>query len=98
MGYSKTSEERKHAADVIWEAKKSQHVAYEHLAEVVGRNKVWVAAIQGQAAMSKEEAVSLVHCLHIDNDDVFSFLTEIPTKGSLGGQCPLIHLYIGFMK
>lgn len=72
----------------ILQAKKAKGSTYEDLAQLIGKNKVWVAAaIQGQATMSNEEAQKLIDHLALD-EEVLHFLTEYPMKGSLDEAVP----------
>ncbi|SFE58802.1 cyanase [Alteribacillus iranensis] len=78
-------------------AKQEKGFSYEELGQKVGRNKVWVAAaIQGQASMDEEEANVLTKTLDLQEDEIVSYLTSIPTKGSIDKDVPVDPLIYRF--
>ncbi len=87
---------KKEATDLILNAKKAKGVTFEQFGELLGRDKVWVAAaIMGQASMNKEEAQKLTHFLDLDQDVALA-LEEIPMKGSLDSSVPVDPLIYRF--
>ncbi|GEK59373.1 cyanase [Marinococcus halophilus] len=71
------------------EAKNRKRATYQDLAEAVGRNKTWVAAvIQGQASMDEKEAEALLNYLEIPYEEIKHELMTPPYKGSLSEDVP----------
>ncbi|WP_079476799.1 cyanase [Marinococcus halophilus] len=71
------------------EAKNRKRATYQDLAEAVGRNKTWVAAvIQGQASMDEKEAEALLNYLEIPYEEIKHELVTPPYKGSLSEDVP----------
>lgn len=71
------------------EAKNRKRATYQDLAEAVGRNKTWVAAvIQGQASMDEKEADALINYLEVPYEEIKHELMAAPYKGSLNEDVP----------
>lgn len=71
------------------EAKNRKRATYQDLAEAVGRNKTWVAAvIQGQASMDGKEADALINYLEVPYEEIKHELMAAPYKGSLSEDVP----------
>lgn len=71
------------------EAKNRKRATYQDLAEAVGRNKTWVAAvIQGQASMDEKEADALINYLEVPYEEIKHELMAVPYKGSLSEDIP----------
>jgi len=84
------------ATKTILEAKKAKGLTYEKLAEVVGQDKVWVAAaITGQASMTESEAKALADALDLSGE-IVAVLQECPMKGSLDQTVPVDPLIYRF--
>ena len=84
------------AAKTILKAKKAKGLTYEQLSEVVGQDKVWVAAaITGQASMSESQAKALADKLDLSGE-IVELLQEFPMKGSLDKTVPVDPLIYRF--
>ena len=84
------------ATKTILEAKKAKGLTYEKLGEVVGQDKVWVAAaLTGQASMAESEAKALGDALDLSGD-IVQVLQECPMKGSLDKTVPVDPLIYRF--
>jgi cyanate lyase len=85
--------DREECTEVILEAKRRQGLAFQELADAVGRHVVWTtAAIMGQATMDEGEAKALIELLDLEPEvaaEVGEALQEIPTKGSLDADVPV---------
>ncbi len=74
--------------DILLEAKKEMQLTFAQLGELLGRDKVWVAALfYGQASASEEEASKLLEALDLD-EDLAEILTDFPLKGGLDETVP----------
>jgi len=84
------------ATKIISAAKKAKGLTYEKLAEIVGQDKVWVAAaLTGQASMTESGAKALGEALDLSGE-VVQALQECPMKGSLGQTVPVDPLIYRF--
>lgn len=80
----------------LLKAKKDKGLTFEQLGEMVGGDKVWVAAaVTGQASMPAEQATVLAEALGVGSD-VAAALQEYPTKGSLDSTVPVDPLIYRF--
>lgn len=80
---------RAECTEVVLEAKRRQGLAFQELADNVGRHVVWTtAAIMGQATMDTAEAEALIAMLGL-GPEVAEALQQVPTKGSLPGAVPV---------
>lgn len=65
----------------LLDAKRSKGLTFAQLGKVIGRDKVWVAALfYGQARADEEEAKKLVSTLEL-GEYIAEALTEFPSKG-----------------
>jgi cyanate lyase len=81
--------DRRTATEQILEAKRSQGVSFQDIADKIGRHVVWTtAALMGQATMSPEEAGIATDLLGL-GPDIAASLQEYPTKGSLDTTVPV---------
>jgi cyanate lyase len=87
--------------DILLEAKKEMQLTFAQLGELLGRDKVWVAALfYGQARASEEEAAKLLDALDLD-EDLGEILTDFPLKGALDETVPrdpLIYRFYEIMQ
>jgi len=87
---------REEATTQILTAKKAKGLTFAEIAEVVGRNKVWVpAALLGQASMAADEATATAQLLGL-GPEIAEVLQEIPMKGSLDHTVPVDPLIYRF--
>ena len=88
--------DRKECTRIILEAKQAQGLAFQELANKVGRHVIWTtAAIMGQATMDATEAETLASLLGL-GPEVAQALQEIPMKGSLDQPVPVDPLIYRF--
>ena len=81
--------DRRTATQQILEAKRIQGIAFQDIADKIGRHVVWTtAALMGQATMSPEEAGTAAELLGL-GPDIAAALQEYPTKGSLDTTVPV---------
>ncbi|MGA7953098.1 MAG: cyanase [Gloeobacterales cyanobacterium] len=74
--------------DILLEAKKEMQLTFAQLGELLGRDKIWVAALfYGQARASEEEASLLLEALDLD-EALAEILTDFPLKGTLDETVP----------
>ncbi len=87
--------------DVLLEAKKEQKLTFAQLGKLLGRDKVWVAALfYGQARASEDEASKLLDALDLE-EDLAEILTDFPLKGALDETVPsdpLIYRFYEIMQ
>lgn len=88
--------DRKECTRVILEAKETQGMTFQDLADKVGRHVIWTtAAIMGQATMDSTEAETVTSLLDL-GPEVARALQAIPTKGSLDDTVPVDPLIYRF--
>lgn len=79
-------------------AKKAKNISFDDLGNLLGRDRLWVAAlIYRQASASPEEASKLVHALDLPGE-IAEELTEFPVKGSLEPVIPTDPLIYRFYE
>ncbi|KJH72759.1 cyanase [Aliterella atlantica] len=79
-------------------AKKAKNISFDDLGNLLGRDRVWVAAlIYGQASASPDEASKLVHALDLP-EEIAEELTQFPLKGSLEPVIPTDPLIYRFYE
>ena len=87
--------------DILLEAKQEMNLTFAQLGEVIGRDKVWVAALfYGQASASEDEAAKLLEALDLD-EELAEILTDFPLKGGLDETVPrdpLIYRFYEIMQ
>jgi cyanate lyase len=87
--------------DILLEAKKEMQLSFAALGKLLGRDKVWVAALfYGQARASEEEASKLLEALDLD-ESLAEVLTDFPLKGVLEEivpKDPLIYRFYEIMQ
>ncbi len=85
--------DREECTEVILAAKHRKGVAFQALADGVGRHVVWTtAAVMGQATMDATESAAIGAMLDLTGDlgrEVIDALQQIPTKGSLDSDIPV---------
>ncbi len=87
---------RSEATHRILEAKHSNGITFEKIAQAVGRSTVWTtAALLGQATMSNDESTRAAKCLDL-GADIAEALQQIPMKGSLDETVPVDPLIYRF--
>ena len=87
---------RREATKTVLRAKKIKEMTYGKLGEIVGRDKVWVAAaVSGQASMTEAEATALGEALDLPGE-VVEILQECPMKGALDQTVPVDPLIYRF--
>ncbi len=85
-------------SEVLLEAKQDKQLTYTQIGEVLGHDKVWIAALfYGQARATAAEAVQLLELLDLE-EDLAMFLTEFPLKGSLDETVPTDPLLYRFFE
>ncbi|MGH2721336.1 MAG: cyanase [Actinomycetota bacterium] len=81
--------DRRTATQHILEAKRTEGLTFQDIADKIGHHVVWTtAALMGQATMSPEEAGIVTDMLGL-GPDVAAALQEYPTKGSLDTTVPV---------
>lgn len=87
---------RSEATRLILDAKQHHGFSFEHIANAVGKHKVWTtAALMGQAVMNVDESTRVIQLLGLD-EEVAEALQEPPMRGSLDRDVPVDPLIYRF--
>lgn len=79
-------------------AKKAKNISFDDLGNLLGRDRIWVAAlIYRQASATEDEASKLVRALDLPAE-IAKELTEFPVKGSLEPVIPTDPLIYRFYE